>query len=72
MSTSPKGELNKIAQTDDLYISLLHEAGKTYDTPTWIWSVVVDGELYVCAYNRQKSRWYQAASRQKAARRSKA
>ena len=40
----------------------------TYGTPTWIWSVAVDGDLYVRAYNGQNSRWYKAALRQKAGR----
>jgi hypothetical protein len=40
----------------------------TYGTPTWIWSVAVDGSLYVRAYNGRNSRWYQAAMRQKAGR----
>jgi Uncharacterized protein conserved in bacteria (DUF2255) len=35
---------------------------------TWIWSVAVDGALYVRGYNGQNSRWYQAAVRQKAGR----
>jgi len=68
MSTWPKNELHKIAETDDLHISPFREDGKTYGTPTWIWSVVVDGALYVRAYNGQNSRWYQAALRQKAGR----
>jgi len=68
MSTWPKGELNKIAGTDDLHISPFRDDGKTYGTPTWIWSVVVDGALYVRAYNGHKSQWYQAALRQKAGR----
>ncbi len=58
-------ELSKIAQADDLHISPFREDGITYGTPTWIWSVVVDGDLYVRAYNGQKSRWYQAAMKQK-------
>lgn len=66
MSTWSKDELLKIAETDDLHISPFREDGKTYGTPTWIWSVVVDGELYVRAYHGQKSRWYQAAKQQKA------
>jgi len=41
---------------------------KTYGTPTWIWSVVVSGALYVRGYNGQQSRWYQAAVRQRAGR----
>jgi len=68
MSTWSKDELSKIAQTDDLHISPFREDGKTYGTPTWIWSVVVDDALYVRAYNGQNSRWYKAAMRQKAGR----
>ena len=68
MSKWQKGELNKIAETDDLHISPFREDGKTYGTPTWIWSVVVGDTLYVRAYNGQNSRWYQAALRQKAGR----
>jgi len=64
----PPKELQKIAGSDDLHISPLREDGVTYGTPTWIWSVVVDGELYVRAYNGSRSRWYQAAMRQKAGR----
>src|SRR5437764_7093951 len=60
-----KDELKRIAGTDDLHISPFREDGKTYGTPTWIWSVVVDGDLYVRAYNGQKSRWFQAAMKQK-------
>ena len=48
-----KDELQRIAETDDLHISPFREDGKTYGTPTWIWSVVVDGELYVRSYNGQ-------------------
>ncbi|MDE1993715.1 MAG: DUF2255 family protein, partial [Rhizobiaceae bacterium] len=44
------------------------EDGMTYGTPTWIWSVVVDGDLYVRGYNGKQSRWYQAAIHQKAGR----
>jgi hypothetical protein len=68
MATWPKDELSKIAETDDLHISPFRADGKTYGTPTWIWSVAVDDALYVRAYNGQKSRWYQAAVRQKAGR----
>jgi hypothetical protein len=68
MSTWPTDELRKIAETDDLHISPLRGDGKTYGTPTWIWSVVVNDALYVRGYNGQKSRWYQAAVREKAGR----
>ena len=61
-------ELQRIATSDDLHISPFREDGETYGTPTWIWSVVVDGGLYVRGYNGQQSRWYQAAVRQGAGR----
>jgi hypothetical protein len=61
-------ELHKIAEADDLHISPFREDGMTHGTSTWIWSVAVDDALYVRAYNRQDSRWYQAAVRQKAGR----
>jgi len=61
-------ELHKISETDDLHISPFREDGKTYGTPTWIWSVVVGENLYVRPYNGKNSRWYQAAMRQKAGR----
>ena len=63
-----EAELRRIAETDDLHIAPFREDGATYGTPTWIWSVVVDGELYVRAYHGQRSRWYQAALRQRAGR----
>ena len=68
MSKWLKDELRKIAEADDLQVSPFREDGKTYGTPTWIWSVVVDDALYVRGYHGQKSRWYQAAVQQKAGR----
>ena len=68
MTTWSKDELRKIVAADDLHISPFREDGVTRGTPTWIWSVAVDGALYVRAYNGQKSRWYEAAVRQKAGR----
>lgn len=67
-SAWPQNELRRIAETDDLHIAPFREDGRTYGTPTWIWSVVVDDALYVRAYNGQDSRWYRAAMRQKAGR----
>lgn len=61
-------ELVRIDAADDLKIAPFREDGTTYGTPTWIWEVVVDGQLYVRGYNGQRSRWYQAAIRQKAGR----
>jgi hypothetical protein len=68
MSTWSKDELRQIADGDDLHISPLREDGVMYGTPTWIWSVAVDYNLYVRAYNGQNSSWYRAALRQKAGR----
>ena len=68
MSAWTQDELHKIAESDDLHISPFREDGVAYGTPTWIWSVAVDGALYVRGYNGQKSRWYKAAVRQKAGR----
>jgi hypothetical protein len=53
--------LQEIAQTDDLHIAPFREDGVTIGTPTWIWSVVVDGRLFVRAYNGRRSRWYRSA-----------
>lgn len=66
MSAWTEERLQQIASTDDLHIAPFRDDGVTLGTPTWIWSVVVDGELYVRAYNGTASRWYQAASKQKA------
>ncbi|HXH05255.1 MAG TPA: DUF2255 family protein [Vicinamibacterales bacterium] len=68
MVTWPRDALRRIAHTDDLHVAPFREDGKTYGTPTWIWSVVVDGDLYARAYHGTSSRWYQAALRQRAGR----
>ena len=68
MQAWSREELHRIAEADDLHVSPFREDGRTYGTPTWIWSVAVDDALYVRAYNGRKSRWYQAAVRQKAGR----
>lgn len=60
-------ELRKTADADDLHVSPFRENG-TYGTPTWICSVAVAGALYVRGYNGHGSRWYRAATRQKAGR----
>ena len=61
-------ELRAIAESDDLHIAPFREDGRTCGTPTWIWSVRVDDALYVRAYNGPRSRWFQAAVKQKAGR----
>ena len=68
MGTWQREELDRIAATDDLHIAPFRDDGKTYGTLTWIWSVVVDGALYVRAYNGTRSRWYRSAISQKAGR----
>jgi len=62
----PSDELQRIAETDDLHVAPFREDGETYGTPTWIWSVVVGGDLFVRAYNGTVSRWYRAALRERA------
>ena len=68
MGTWQREELDRIAATDDLHIAPFRDDGKTYGTLTWIWSVVVDGALYVRAYNGTQSMWYRSAISQKAGR----
>jgi hypothetical protein len=68
MMTWLVSELSTIVEADDLKIAPFRDDGKTYGTPTSIWCVVVDGDLYVRAYNGQKSRWYGAAMKQRAGR----
>jgi hypothetical protein len=68
MASWPKQELRDIAAADDLHISPFREDGKTYGTPTWIWSVVVGDAIYVRPYNGKNSSWYKAAMRQKLGR----
>lgn len=61
-------ELERIAAADDFYISPFRKDGVTPGTPTWIWSVVVDGAVYVRAYNGTASRWYRSAMARQAGR----
>jgi len=66
MGTWTRDRLQQIASSDDLHIAPLRDDGVTYGTPTWIWSVVVDEDLYVRPYNGMGSRWYKAAVMQMA------
>lgn len=61
-------QLENISSTDDFHISPYRNDGTTPGTPTWIWSVVVDGNVYVRAYNGTASRWHQSAMTQRAGR----
>jgi hypothetical protein len=67
MSSWNEQTLPAIAE-GDLYISPLREDGLTYGTPTLVWPLVVDGEVYVRAANGPASKWYTAAMREKAGR----
>jgi len=64
----PADEVRRISEADDLHIAPFREDRVTYCTPTWIWSVAVNDQLYARAYNGKRSRWYQAAMRQRAGR----
>lgn len=64
ITTWSKAEIEALAASDDLHIAPYREDGSTPGTPTWIWSVVVDGALYVRAYNGRQSRWHKAALRE--------
>ncbi|ELZ01421.1 DUF2255 family protein [Natrialba aegyptia] len=68
MNAWPENELREIVESDDLHITPFREDNETYGAPTWIWSVQVDDDLYVRAYNGQNSSWHQAAVRENAGR----
>lgn len=68
MSLFPSSDIEAIAASDDLHVSPFREDGTTYGTPTWIWSVVVDGRLFIRAWNGPRGRWYRAAISQGAGR----
>jgi hypothetical protein len=61
-------ELASIDKADDLKISPFRKDGATFGTPTWIWEVVVDGQLYVRAYNGTASSWYRSILKQQGGR----
>jgi hypothetical protein len=68
MATWSADELQRIAATDNLHVSPFRADGVTYGTPTWIWSVIVDDQLYVRPYYGPASRWYRSAMSQRAGR----
>ena len=61
-------QLKSFAKADDFQVSPFYDDGKTYGTPTWIWSVVTDERLFIRAWNGQNSHWYNSAIKQKAGR----
>ena len=58
--------LDAIVNADDLKIAPLRPNLKECGTPTYIWCVQYQGDLYVRAYSGTSSRWYQAALQQQA------
>jgi hypothetical protein len=54
-------ELDRIKAADDLHVAPFRHDGVTPGTPTWIWSVIVDGSVYARAYHGSRSRWFNAA-----------
>ena len=66
MTAWPAEVIEQIARTDDLHIAPYRADGKTTGTLTWIWSVVVDGRLFVRAWNGINGRWYRSAIAQRA------
>lgn len=68
MTTWKQDALRAIVEADDLHVAPFRENGRTPGTPTWIWCVAVNGDLYVRAYHGRRSGWYQAAVRQRAGR----
>jgi hypothetical protein len=65
-STWPATELEFITQADDFYVAPFRDNHVTLGIPNWTWSVAVDGELYVRAYNGIRAGWYQSALRERA------
>ncbi|GAA1390151.1 DUF2255 family protein [Luteococcus peritonei] len=64
MSSWPRETIEAIAASDDLHICAHHPDGST-GTLTWIWSVVVDGRLFVRSYSGTGGRWYGSALAQR-------
>jgi hypothetical protein len=59
-------DLDRIRLADDFHVAPYRDNHVTLGIPTWTWSVVVDGELYVRAYNGVRSSWYKSAVRERA------
>jgi hypothetical protein len=68
MPTSAAEDLRLIEHTPDRYAAPFREDGTPCGTFTQTWALVVDGQVYVRAANRQNSRWYRAALAQTAGR----
>jgi hypothetical protein len=68
MTDWPKDQLDRIVEADDLHVAPLRDDGRSFGTPTRIWSVAAGGALYVRAFSGRDSRWYKAAMKQEAGR----
>lgn len=68
MSRWSTRECAAIAGSDDFHIAPYRPDGRTPGTLTWIWSVVVDGRVFVRPWHGPRSRWYRAAEAQGAGR----
>lgn len=66
MSTWREDAIRAIGTADDFHIAPFHPDGVTTGTPTWIWSVIVEGRLFVRYYSGTSGRWYRAAIEQRA------
>ena len=66
MSTWREDAIRAIGTADDFHIAPFHPDGVTTGTPTWIWSVIVEGRLFVRSYSGTSGRWYRAAIEQRA------
>ena len=68
MNSWNEDDLRAISESRDLYVSPFREDGITYGTPTLVWPLVVDRNIYVRAANGQQSSWYIAALSQRRGR----
>ena len=68
MNSWNEDDLRAISESHDLYVSPFREDGITYGTPTLVWPLVVDRNIYVRAANGQQSSWYIAALSQRRGR----
>jgi len=68
MSAWTPEQIDAIRSTDEFHISPYRDDAATPGTSTRIWSVVVDGDVYVRAYNGTSSRWHRSALKQGAGR----
>ena len=59
-------ELELITKADDFHVVTYRDNHVTLGLPAKIWSVAVDGDLYVRASNGTRTSWYKSAVRERA------